>query len=418
MPRLGEVAEPLHGHAVLGRGPDQIVLGPVGNVGDDVEPGGDPADLGGGHVVGERLDEPVAPAPVGEPGPADVPVVGTVGDELGEGELVEGAGKGAPGPLDRDEVIDQGRRHDEPGEPEARREALRRRSCVDDLVGREGLHRPDRLPVVPELTVVVVLEHDRPGLGRPSDRVPPASRIENDADRELVGRRQQRRRGIAALVDAGPAFVHRYWSDGEAAALDDVPMEVVPERLHRDRRRARASQPGANQFEPLGEPGANDDPGRVDGDPTGPGEVPGQRVTKLRDAAGIAIAERPIGRHREGASGGGEPLRPGECREVRSARTEVEPDRPLVAPTHRRRTGLMFGSVGNPRAGTVAGDEPSLGDELGEGIGDGVAPDTELFGECPRRGQPGSGLQAAGTDRLAQLVFEAEPDLSVVQTEG
>jgi hypothetical protein len=394
---------------VLGCRPDQLVLGSVWNVGDDVEPGRDPADPDGRHLAGERVDEPVTPAPIRQPRPPDVPVVGTAGDELGEGELVERAGKGALGPLDLDELVDQRGRHDEPAEAEARGEALRRGPCVDDLVGAERLHRPDRLAVVPELTVVVVLEHECPGLGRPPDRVPPADRIEDDAERELVGRRQQDRRGIAALVDACAAVVDRHRADGEAAVLDDLAMEAVPERLHRDRRRAPASQPDSNQLEPLGKSGADDDPARVDGDSAGPGEVPGQRDTELRDTTGIAVAERPIGRHREGAPGGGEPLRPGERREVRSSRTEVEPDRPLVTPTRRHFGGRPVGPVGDPRPGTVTGDEPSLGDELGERIGDGVASDAELLGERARGRQPGSRLQSAASHRLAQLVFETEP---------
>ena len=127
---VGEVAQALQGEAVADGVGDDAAFVPVGEVGDDVEPGGDPAHGHGGRLVGEYADEPVATSPVGEAGPADLSVVRSAGDELGEGELVDGAGEGAPGSFDLDDLVDELARQYEPTEPEPRGQALRRRPGV------------------------------------------------------------------------------------------------------------------------------------------------------------------------------------------------------------------------------------------------------------------------------------------------
>ena len=93
----------------------------------------------------------------------------------------------------------QVRREHEPPEPQPGRERLRGRAAVDDDVGREPLQRADRLAVVAELGVVVVLEHERARAPRPRDQRGAPLGGEDGAGRELV------RGGDEGGVDASPA---------------------------------------------------------------------------------------------------------------------------------------------------------------------------------------------------------------------
>ena len=70
-------AEALDSQATDGGVLDNLVfLLAAGKFQDCVQAGGDPCDPHSRCVLGKRGDEPVATLPVGEPGPADVPVVG------------------------------------------------------------------------------------------------------------------------------------------------------------------------------------------------------------------------------------------------------------------------------------------------------------------------------------------------------
>jgi hypothetical protein len=103
-------AEPFEGEAVAGRACDDVVFGVVvWQFEQQVEAGRDTGDAHPGGMPAQGIDEPVAPPPVGEPGPADLPVVVAGGDELSEGELVEAAGAAVRESLDGDDVVDERR---------------------------------------------------------------------------------------------------------------------------------------------------------------------------------------------------------------------------------------------------------------------------------------------------------------------
>ncbi len=63
---------------------------PLGRqLGEQVQPGRDAADLDLGEPLGQRADQGVAAGAVFAPHPAQVPVVGAGGDEMGQRVLVE-----------------------------------------------------------------------------------------------------------------------------------------------------------------------------------------------------------------------------------------------------------------------------------------------------------------------------------------
>jgi hypothetical protein len=192
-------------------------------------------DTGDPHVRGfaaQRGGQPVPPPAVGEPGPAHVPVVGAGRDELGQGQLVERAGLPVGQLLGRGDIVGQVAGQDEPAEAESRGQALAGRAGVDDVIGREALNGADRLAVVAELAVVVVLDDHAPGVTGPLDHPGPAPRRQRHAERELVGRGQQHRAGRADLVHHGAAAVNRQHGQPQAGGRGHGPVRGQPVRLH------------------------------------------------------------------------------------------------------------------------------------------------------------------------------------------
>jgi hypothetical protein len=193
-------------------------------------------DTGDPHVRGfaaQRGGQPVPPPAVGEPGPAHVPVVGAGRDELGQGQLVERAGLPVGQLLGRGDIVGQVAGQDEPAEAESRGQALAGRAGVDDVIGREALNRADRLAVVAELAVVVVLDHHAPGVTGPLDYPGPAPRRQRHPERELVGRGQQHRAGRADLVHHGAAVVDRQHGQPQAGGRGHGPVAGLPVGLDR-----------------------------------------------------------------------------------------------------------------------------------------------------------------------------------------
>ena len=77
----------------------------------------------------------------------------------------------------RRQIAGQGK----PAKPQAWHEALARRAGVDDVLRRKRLERADGLPVIPELAVVVVLDHQSAGLRGPVGDLPTPRRSQRHA---------------------------------------------------------------------------------------------------------------------------------------------------------------------------------------------------------------------------------------------
>jgi hypothetical protein len=210
-------------------------------------------------VLVQGIDQPVAPPPVDEPGSADLPVVLAGGDELGEGELAEAAGVAVREGLHGDDVVDERGGKGEPAEPQAGSKGLTCRAGVGDPLRGEGLDGADWLAVVAELAVVVVFD-DQPGGGvGPGDDTAAPVRRKRRAERELMCRGQEHGGGVGELVDHGPVAVDRDGNGGQPGGGGDVTVPRLTVNLHGQCPGAAAAQCLADQPEPLGEAGADDD---------------------------------------------------------------------------------------------------------------------------------------------------------------
>jgi hypothetical protein len=199
-----------------------------------VQAGGDAGDPHARRVPAQRGGQPVPPPAVGEPGPAHVPVVGAGRDELGQGQLVEGTALPVGQPLGRHDVVGQVTGQHQPAEAQSRGQALAGRAGVDDVIGGEALHGPDRLAVVAELAVVVVLDDHSPGVAGPLHHPGPPLRSERHPERKLVRRGQQHRARGADLVDHGTAAVDRKHRQPQAGAGGHGPVTGLPVGLDRE----------------------------------------------------------------------------------------------------------------------------------------------------------------------------------------
>ena len=362
--------------------------------------------------AGQHGGEAIPATAVGQLGPADLPVVATRGDELGQGELVKPGGSG--GKLGRHRV-EQARRNHQPAEPQARGQALAGRAGVDDVIGRERLQRADRLPVVAELSVVVVLDHD----AAPRGHLPAAARMKGHAQRELVRRGQQRGVSPAGLTDDGAHRVNGHRPQAKALPGDDVTVLLVTVGLHGQGGRAGRTQRAADDGQSVAEPRADHDAPGIGGDAPRPGQVPRQRRPQLWEPARVRVAEEVIGGGRQHLAGRREPGAARERGQVRYPRTQVIAGHGRLRAAHgggaevRGRTRRDGGS----RAGLRG--QPPLRDELAVDLGDRIAGDTQVRGQGPGRRQARAGAQAPGLDRAAQrgLQTSSHPGPGKVQVE-
>ena len=88
---MAVAGEAVHGEVLPGGCLDDALLGAGRELQDGVQAGRDAGDAHVGRPVGQGPGQGVAAAAVAEAGGADVAVVGAGGEELGEGELFEGA---------------------------------------------------------------------------------------------------------------------------------------------------------------------------------------------------------------------------------------------------------------------------------------------------------------------------------------
>ena len=68
---------------------DRLLVDPVRQIGDEMQPGGDPRRLERGRVLPQRFEQRVAAAPVQRAHPAQVAIELAAVQEVGEGQLIE-----------------------------------------------------------------------------------------------------------------------------------------------------------------------------------------------------------------------------------------------------------------------------------------------------------------------------------------
>ena len=237
---------------------------------------------------------------------------------------------------------DQLLREHHPGDPQPGGEGLARGAEVDHPVRVEALEGADRLPVVAELAVVVVLQDEAAGGPCPVDDRRPPVRGQRAAERELVGGRQQHRvRGERGQgVDARGTRVEGQRRGGEPGLAQQSGVVAEAVRLHGRGPGAAPAQGAGYQHQAVREPRADHDPFGPGVDAPGAGQVLGEDGPQLLPAARVAVPEgvdrggvdRPAGR--------GEPGGAREQRRVRVAGAQVVARRLRLTGRRRRGRGL------------------------------------------------------------------------------
>ena len=410
----GEAVQPVQGQPAPGAVGDRLLLPEPGRQLDQgVQAGRVPGHPGQGRLRDRRRAERAA-APVGEARAADMAVVGTRGDQLGQRELLERRRCRVGRALASTTSLDQPRRQHQPAQPQRRargscwRCRRRRRgrgpapAARRPAAGRSGTRRrsrprrPARRSRAPSSTTAAPpvrgQRHARAGTGAPGSAAPPA--------------------GAGQLAGAGAALVDRQRADPPARARATIAR--CSSRPYAStasaRRTARGAAPPQSRAEPLREPRADHDPLGVGAHAAGAGR--GSRPAPRAARGGPRGSPYPSASSGAAASaraGGGQPRGARERRQVGRCRAAGRSGRPRRRRRlRRRRRAGGAAAVGDPGARALAGGQPALGDQLavgarrpccGPGRGRRRARGRTAAG-CPARSRPAA-------DRLAQRALEA-----------
>ena len=159
-------------------------------------------------------------------------------------------------------------------------------------IGRETLERSH--PFAAELGVIVVLDDEPVAALGPLDQCGASWGAHHRAGGELVRRCDHDRVGVAAREHG---HVDAVGVDGDrchlqARLLGDEPLRVPAWVLQRDPLDPLTPEPAARERETLVKTGADDQLLSVGGHSPDATEVVGQRLTQLRGAARISVADR------------------------------------------------------------------------------------------------------------------------------
>ena len=224
------------------------------------------------------------------------------------------------------------------------------RADVDDVVRRGALQGADRLPVVAELAVVVVLDDDAADAPRPRGERAGAVRCRVTPGRVMVGRGDhhgppRRREGVGVRApipstasgdDPLPGEPHHLAVKGKPGILHARPRRRRPARREQVQRPARA--------------GGDHDPLRVGLHPAGAAEVVRPAPCAVRSGPRVAVAERAAGRCAGRPAGRAQPGGGRERGDIGGAGPQVEP-RPM-------RRAWTAGSAERADAGPVGDPVP------------------------------------------------------------
>ncbi len=191
-----------------------------------------------------------------------MPVVRAGGDELRERQLVQRAGRPVAHPLGLGHLAHQRLRDHHPAQPQPRCHGLAGRAEVHDAFRVESLEGADRLAVVAELPVVVVLQDQAAGAPGPVDRRGPPVGVERHPRRELVRGCQQHRAGAphrGQFAGPGAEFVERQAGDAQPGLDKQTGVHVEPVRLDGDLAHAALPQHLPHHHQSVDEARADDD---------------------------------------------------------------------------------------------------------------------------------------------------------------
>jgi hypothetical protein len=127
---------------VVGLLADPLFVVAIGQLDGHMQPGGDTMDSGLRERLGERLDEGVTPAAVADSHAPQVAVQLAASQEVGERVLLDAGGSPVGEELLVADGLQQRRRHNQPTDPQRRRQRLARRAGVDDPIRIECVTQP------------------------------------------------------------------------------------------------------------------------------------------------------------------------------------------------------------------------------------------------------------------------------------
>ncbi len=364
----------------------------------------------GREVAGQCPQQPVAAAPVGQAHAPDVPVVVAGVEQVGEGELVQHA-DGTPAAR-RDELPH--RAHQRPGQhqppqAQARGEGFARRPGVDHVLGRQRLHRADRIPVEAELAVVVVLEHQRPRRGGGAGERGAPVGGECHAGRVLV-RGRHHDGGCVHIGDPRARVVDVHARDGQPRRGGEVAEDPQRRVLEGDLADPFLPEDRGQHRQRVLVARAHDDPLRFGDDAAAAREVVRQACPEFVQTRLGGVVQRRGRNPAQHPARGGEPGLPGEEGEVRSPGAQTPPCRGLG----RTRTpgcgagrGDLVGRDRRRRA--LPGADVAFHGQIGVDPGHRAPREAEVGRERPGGGQGRAVRQAPGPDRAPQGLGQAPP---------
>lgn len=186
--------------------------------------------------------------------------------ELRKRQLLQCTRRAVADALCLDHLRHQVLRQYHPPQPQPGCQGIARRAQVYDVFRVEPLQGADRLSVVTEVAVVVVLQNQPARATRPVDRRGPPVGVERYTRREPVGRCQQHGPGPrhpAQVIGPGPGFVHREVRDAQTRFREQPPVHVQCVRLDGHLAHPPLAQHRPHQFQGVHEARGYHDPFRV-----------------------------------------------------------------------------------------------------------------------------------------------------------
>jgi hypothetical protein len=309
--------------------------------------------------------------------------------------------------------------HRSEAEPQRGSERLADSADRHHSVRGEALQRADRLTVVPEFGVVIVLGQYRPSVASPGNQLTASLRRQHRPGRPMVRRGDDDGLDIgggdgldvdAAVVDPNR---HRRYVAQPGGFLDRT---VIAGILEGDSADSPVGQRTQQQAQTLCEASTDDDLPRADVGCPDPPEIAGQHRPQLRGSGRVAVADRRRRRLPQRLPLSPKPIGAREAGQIRQAGHEVHLE-PRRCPRETRRQGGQ-GWPGGRRSGNGRGDPGRRADlalqipltvQLLVALGNQPSGHAECTSQLPARRQPLPRLQPATADRLPQPLLQLGP---------
>ena len=299
-------------------------------------------------------------------------------------------------------------RRGHPAEAQPRRQRLAHRAGQDDPPRIDALQAADGVPVVAELGVIVVFDHQPVDVAGPADQGGAAVRRQHDTRRVLVGGGDQHGPGLGPgegrdidavgvhgdghEVDSGTSQQRQLTNAGRVLDGEHA-VPVLGEQPDHDREAVRDTV------------GHDDLVRRGVGRPY-PAEITGQLGAQGDHTGRVGIGEVAVRQRPQHMPGRGEPPVARERREVGHPGPQVVRQvgtGPRPGQAGLRRWAVRRGQRRHPGALATVRDQEARGDELLVRGDDDATGNDELLREIATGRQSGAGGQPPGSDRCAQF---------------